>query len=240
MSISGLGTAGVGQINLAAMDLETALMTVQSQRAQLLDDSLRQQLDSVSARNAQIAGLNEANSGLRGANAELETANVGLNSEIAELKDLQGRLAASRNPNPEATFGLSYGQGDDPAESVRMLEEVRTAGLTIPTGDDAPGYVDGNATVDVKGRVMGDWIAQIDSKIAGLEARITSNKDAVQANNNAIADNKTSIDSLGNTQQMEMLRLQSLTNKRNEAFDVMTNFIKKMQDSRSSIVGNMR
>ncbi|WJH32173.1 hypothetical protein N6H13_15585 [Paenibacillus sp. CC-CFT742] len=44
----------------------------------------------------------------------------------------------------------------------------------------------------------------------------------------------------GCTLQMEMLRLQSLSNKRNEAFDVMTNFIKKMQDSRSSIIGNMR
>lgn len=41
-------------------------------------------------------------------------------------------------------------------------------------------------------------------------------------------------------QQTDMLRLQSLSNKRNEAFDVMTNFIKKMQDSRSSIIGNMR
>ncbi|MBO9540523.1 hypothetical protein J7643_08030 [bacterium] len=40
--------------------------------------------------------------------------------------------------------------------------------------------------------------------------------------------------------QMDMLRLQSLTNKRNEAFDLMTNFIKKMADSRSSILGNMR
>lgn len=48
------------------------------------------------------------------------------------------------------------------------------------------------------------------------------------------------IDGLNSTQQLDMLRLQSLTNKRNEAFDIMTNFIKKMQDSRSSIVGNMR
>lgn len=43
-----------------------------------------------------------------------------------------------------------------------------------------------------------------------------------------------------NNQQMDMLRLQSLSNKRNEAVDVMSNFIKKMQDSRSSIIGNMR
>lgn len=62
-------------------------------------------------------------------------------------------------------------------------------------------------------------------------------KSEVDAQINAV---KQSIDSLGNSQQMDMLRLQSLTNKRNEAFDVMTNFIKKMQDSRSSIIGNMR
>ncbi|MED4731571.1 hypothetical protein P9597_26245 [Aneurinibacillus migulanus] len=36
------------------------------------------------------------------------------------------------------------------------------------------------------------------------------------------------------------LKNQNLSNKRNEAFDVMTNFLKKMQDSRSSIIGNMR
>lgn len=48
------------------------------------------------------------------------------------------------------------------------------------------------------------------------------------------------VDSASNSQQMDMLRLQSLSNKRNEAFDVMTNFVKKMQESRSSIIGSMR
>ena len=56
----------------------------------------------------------------------------------------------------------------------------------------------------------------------------------------AIQQLKSQIDAASNTQQMDMLRLQSISNKRNEAFDVMTNFIKKMQESRSSIIGNMR
>ena len=56
----------------------------------------------------------------------------------------------------------------------------------------------------------------------------------------AVARLKGSIDSLSNTQQMDMLRLQGLSNKRNEAVDVQTNFMKKMQDNRSSIIGNMR
>ena len=39
---------------------------------------------------------------------------------------------------------------------------------------------------------------------------------------------------------MDMLRLQSLSNKRNEAFDLMTNFMKKFADKRDAIIGNMR
>lgn len=124
---AGSSIPSVTGIDLQSMDLETALMMVQTQRAALLEQQLKSQLDAVQQRNQQIAQLNE------------------------QLQQAQLR------------------------------------------GDQA----------------------------------------AVQAI-------KSQIDALGSSQQMDMLRLQSLSNKRNEAFDVMTNFIKKMQDSRSSIIGNMR
>jgi uncharacterized coiled-coil protein SlyX len=57
---------------------------------------------------------------------------------------------------------------------------------------------------------------------------------------NVVATLRSTIDGLSNSQQMDMLRLQSLSNKRNEAFDLMSNFIKKMQDSRSSIIAQLR
>lgn len=56
----------------------------------------------------------------------------------------------------------------------------------------------------------------------------------------AVTRVKGMIDAQSNSQQMDMLRLQSMSNKRNEAFDVMTNFIKKMQEARAAIIGNMR
>ena len=65
----------------------------------------------------------------------------------------------------------------------------------------------------------------------------TANKGQLDA---AVQQLKSTIDSLSNSQQMDMLRLQSLSNKRNEAFEIMTNFVKKMSDNRGSIVGNMR
>ncbi|KAA8786553.1 parvulin-like peptidyl-prolyl isomerase [Paenibacillus sp. 4624] len=92
-----------------------------------------------------------------------------------------------------------------------------------------------------------------------LDAQLQAQIQAVQNRNQQIADLnaklqvaqqngdqaavqalKSQIDAASNSQQMDMLRLQSMSNKRNEAFDLMTNFIKKMQESRSSIIGNMR
>ncbi|GGD91337.1 hypothetical protein [Paenibacillus nasutitermitis] len=72
---------------------------------------------------------------------------------------------------------------------------------------------------------------------AGITAELPVNKGELEA---LVSQVKGQIDALSNSQQMDMLRLQSLSNKRNEAFETMTNFIKKMQDSRSSIIGNMR
>ncbi|WP_082560432.1 hypothetical protein [Paenibacillus sp. Root52] len=75
-------------------------------------------------------------------------------------------------------------------------------------------------------------------QITELNAQLQA---AQQNGDEALAQQlKNQIDAISNTQQMDMLRLQSLSNKRNEAFDLMTNFVKKMQDSRSSIIGNMR
>lgn len=126
----GLLLTGAGQSSASTtqnsqnFDVETAMMFVQSQRASLLEDQLKNQLEQVQVRNAEISKLNE-------------------------------RLATCKN------------------EEERSLL-------------------------------------------------------------------KQQIDMLSNSQQMDTLRLQSLSNKRNEAFDTMTNFIKKMQESRSSVISNMR
>ena len=55
-----------------------------------------------------------------------------------------------------------------------------------------------------------------------------------------IQELKSMIDSQSNTQQMDMLRLQSLTNKRNEAYETLSNFLKKLADSKSGILSTWR
>lgn len=50
---------------------------------------------------------------------------------------------------------------------------------------------------------------------------------------------KSSIDGFGNTQQMDMIRLQNLMSKRNECFDTMTNTLKKVQDQNDRIIAHL-
>jgi len=145
------------------MDLETALMMVQSQRATLLDQQLASQIQEVQARNDQIGKLNAALSAVE-----------------------------------------AYRNAPDTARFDAAAVAVRATGVTTDPFLDASAATAGPAATVLATRLKG------------------------------------MIDSIGNSQQMDMLRLQSLSNKRNEAFDTMTNFVKKMQESRSSIIGNMR
>jgi len=51
---------------------------------------------------------------------------------------------------------------------------------------------------------------------------------------------KGRIDSLNSSSQMDMIRMQSLMNKRNQAFELMTNVLSKFSKNRDAIIGNMR
>lgn len=160
-----LGADVLNMSNLQSMDLDTAVMAVQSNRASLLDNQLKAQLDSVQQRNQQISELNDAINNARNIESKLDSDQMAA-ADYAQLKQLIQQL----NIRVEGT---------GPDANKRALEKIK---------DTA----------------------------------------------------KSQIDGLSNSQQMDVLRLQSLSNKRNEAFDLMTNFLKKMQANRSSIIGNMR
>ena len=173
MSLSGVGgTTSVNMQNIQSMDIETALMMVQSERTKLLDSQLQTQIQEVQNRNTQVSNLNNVLTGLN-----------------AMSTGVKGTDATSKAEN--ATD----------AQVTAANKAITDAGIT-------------------------------DMKVSK-----SSTKGEIDT---AITKVKGMIDAAGNSQQMDMLRLQSMSNKRNEAFDVMTNFVKKMQESRSSIIGNMR
>jgi len=196
-NISGIG--GVGPINVQGLDLETAMMAVQSQRANLLETQLKDQISSVQARNDQISKLNQL---------------LGTLNKAAAL--FGGDAKADTRIDKNSQFS---------ANSYAIEREVNSAAITAGVNlDFGTNTSDGGALTNSGSRLPG-----------GLRGDVTKGK-----LDGKIQEIKLQIDSLSNSQQMDMLRLQSLSNKRNEAFETMTNFIKKMQDSRSSIIGNMR
>lgn len=166
-------------IDLTAMDIETALMMVQRDRATLLDSQLADQIVQVQARNAQIADLN------------------------SRMQAVNGYLAVAPE---DGTFPVV-----DAAWRVRIDAAYAAAADAVRAVIPADPFLS----------AQGD-----DARRSTARAAVTQLK--------------SQIDAISNSQQMDMLRLQSLSNKRNEALDTMTSFVKKMQESRSSIIANMR
>lgn len=179
-SVSGAG-GGIIVGDIKGLDLESAMMAVQMQRANLLETQLKDRMQDIQKRNDEVGKLNAL---------------------VADLKKMR----------PAGTDPEKWGNlGANAAEGKANYARLQAAGVTMPTGADK---VDepGTGIYDAKQKTYDKWTEEIKGKI----------------------------DAQSSSQQMDMLRMQSLTNKRNEAFDVMTNFIKKMQDNRSSIIGNMR
>lgn len=128
-------------------------------------------------------------------------------------------------------------RNDQIAQLNTLISDIRTLPFKNSSSPDPlPNLVDRiyqYAPSLVPAKFMPDTAANR----AAFQAQLSSDP-AFQLS--SIESLKGQIDSLNSSQQMDMLKLQSLTNNRNEAFDLMTNFIKKMADSRSSILGNMR
>lgn len=154
------GTTGVASI--AAMDLETAMIALQTQRASLLGQQLSNQLGALNDNNARIA--------------RLLTAHKAVNAFLADPTDQNFALTATPLKEADITHAFTSAVGQDRVTQGLLLAEVI----------------------------------------------------------------KVSAESAQNSQSAEMLQLSSLTNQRNEAFDIMTRYLEKIQQSKSSIIGNLR
>jgi len=135
--------------------------------------------------------------------------------EIAKLTQLLAELRALR---PGGNDSGKYGAlGSTPADSEAMVKRLEEAGVSILRDRDdsvtgATNRKDANDKYDAKQVYFDKWIEELKGKI----------------------------DSLNSTSQLDMIRLQSLSNKRNEAFDQLSNIMQKLSKARETAIGNMR
>ncbi len=243
-SIQGVGfTPMIDPAALKGMDLETAMLMVQSQRASTLEDGLKIKMEGVAARNKAIAQLNSAISKLTQETANWKaddknsidgamSAKVGdpsvstkdekaaLNSHADKLDKQAQSLIDHANRLPAHGF-LAVHRNALLAQASAMQKQATDARATA------------GSMPELRQMTVTETCQQYGVK--PLSGKVT--KAEVDALVKAL---QTKVDELNSSQQMDMLSLQSMMNKRNEAFDLMTNFVKKMADSRSSIIGNMR
>jgi hypothetical protein len=222
--------SAANSVDLTTVDVETALLLVQTQRANALEDQLKDQMVAVQQRNRDIETMNAIVAEVRanrpdGEDDEWYIADAGSYVEYPVTGETAQTLAAVQ-------------------EQLEALEQVRDM---LPAGTDTTEL---EAKIAVLEQAAEDLQADPppSSVVVPVETAIglygipgyEGGKVKQDSFDALITTINSKIDSLNSTQQMDMLRLQSLTNKRNEAFDLMTNYVKKVQDSRSSIVSNMR
>ncbi|WP_368640201.1 hypothetical protein ABRZ04_02230 [Castellaniella ginsengisoli] len=157
------------------------------------------------------------------------------NDQIAKLNNVLSGLNSvlARAKDTNATTKINDGNWD--ATAVKDIElplndQIRELGLDNLTGNSnvggqctpGPGMPkDGGQGHSIKGS----------SVISG-----NSTRGEIEA---AITKVKGLIDAESNNQQMDMLRLQSLNNKKNESIEILTNTQKKHTDANSNIIRNI-
>ncbi len=246
---------------LEGMDLETALMSVQSDRAKLLDAQLREQLNEVKSRNQAIANLNTSLAACRELLGNFP-ADAGNDKKISDIANDQWKksndahkktqqttkdveIEAQRKIITDAEKEQKKIVDDAKQKKIKKIEEQapwQNQKVIIEKANQAIKSIKSRAIdslptqdSDAKTRAMMDKF-EASCAEANISLDIKNKGDLQTATENI----KGLIDAESNSQQMDMVRLQSLSNKRNEAFEIITNFIKKSQDNRSSIISNTR
>jgi hypothetical protein len=225
--------SGVSNVDISSMSLETAIMYVQSQRAEMLEDGLRGQLQEVKARNDQIKQINgppERASGLQ-----------------AGRHGPQRQGQARRRPGQgERHHRPAEGAGRvAPAREVGREERRNTVTLQDGTKYENLSAEEKAVAEDYKAK---DWAFRSDNYSG--DKRITDIKEVKTGNPNPdvtlknvegwIEDAKSAIEGLNSQQQLDMLKMQSYTTKINQCYDTISNTMKKLSESSSNIIGNMR
>ncbi|MGA0584308.1 MAG: hypothetical protein ACO2ER_10450 [Castellaniella sp.] len=210
------------QAALASGDIQTIIQMVQSERVRLLDSQLVDQVKAVQSRNDQIAKLNNVLS-------ELTKMQQFYGTEANEtfLKDTSDAYGDKAG----RTYEQFVQQYEAPLN--KAIEDAGIADLGFPNNGNT-----GRVPSDGKGN-FGQTFDQNGNIVKVTGSNVWGGNATKGQMDAAITKIKGLIDAESNNQQMDMLRLQSLNNKKNESIEILTNTQKKHTDANSNIIRNI-
>lgn len=131
-------------------------------------------------------------------------------------------------------FFLINGQKMDLGALQMMLQIDRTKVLDESIADQMDQIQERNKLL----KNYTEELAGLRKQLAGLDRE--DDEDAYHSLEIQIENLKGKIDALNSDSQLDMIRLQSLIDKRNQAFEMASNTLQRDQKTRDSITGNFR
>lgn len=213
-----------GDIDLTKLDLETAMSVVMINRTKALDGVLNQQMQDMQQRNNQIKALNKLNELLRvGGNAVTDAnsaswSNVwnsggdGVIFNQTGLMDVEKVGAQTRYVPKTDMYAVAKEAGLDVSKYFDFKEQRNAGDIKFGYYALKTGTIDGKAEKD-GGKTFGEALRE------------------------SIGD---VIKDLTNEAQLEQIKLQSMMNKRSQAYELLSNLTSKFDSGRDKIIGNIR
>lgn len=255
-SLGGVGlesSSGVRGADLVGADQETAMLSVQGERGRLLDKQVETQIQELRALNRRLELLNTVQAGLKAVQAQF---NAGAKYD-KEWDDASGGWSfalADRINRAAAQAGINLGFAAD-SNTWRLfghmgdMKDFARAYLPAAQADQLANWRD-------KGDLGGHLLAaRLVDQMAGRDGFMTPDYPGQTLNRcpggirydseygelrKAVTRVQGAIDEASSLQQDQMLRLQALMNRRNESADMLSNYVRKMQDSRMAISEKIR
>ncbi|HET6467219.1 MAG TPA: hypothetical protein VFG43_02460 [Geminicoccaceae bacterium] len=250
------GAGGVG-LNLASMDVETMLLSLNFERTQALENVVRDQMGGMQIKNGEIRDLN--NLTIAGRNIEYkkegaedlmavgkqmsEWGSAGgrswMNPDFKDVLDKYGiehkasNMDKSAMSNAQGGWYVSYPTAEYHALGQQVMEKAAElqkpmADLTaiMPGSSPPQSYADAfkAAGIPLPKDAEGKELTKL------TEDQMKGMLDNVQSK----------LDSVSSSSQLDMIRMQSMINKRNQAVEMLTNLVQKFAKTSDTIVGNIR
>ena len=205
--------AGIGAVNLdfQTADIELLLASVQLKRADLIENELRTMVETIKNRN-------EAMEKLGGVKSDLTTQKTYFDGKTdgSSLIDQKHYDPSGWN---KKQLQDAYAANPEAALARALNGEFGPQGkelATLAQSMRTAGISDETVFKVASGKITAP---ELDAAMTAVTAKS---------------------DSLSATQNIDMIKLQAMQSRRTEAFEVVTNTIKKTGESRSGIISNMR
>ena len=244
MDLSKLGVSGIAQLDISSMDTETLMYHVQMVRANSLEGNLRDQMETMQKNNQTVFNNNSTISANKSTMAELRSELTKIDSiKLPEGTDAERRALLNQ---AKAYLSSSGASGGSVKASVNFGNDVMKYMMAQNTDACYTGYpvmaeVNGETTTTFTQIPAGDlqkWVDNLEyaANSPGRASEISEKISQLEIANEQL---KNESDSMTGMQQLDMIKLQQTMSNMNQAFDMISNAMKKFNETKSGIIRNL-